>query len=168
MSTMIAGAIWLPIADGDPRALALYERHYSAAKSRWGRVGPARAQQRTIAGPGETMLLLTERADALFVWRKFINDSGQDGVNCAVFRYERDGFACYNSAHSHCPSRMIIEADDLAWSRWPGERLYTYVDPREVLSANPGYCFKRAGWRFCGRTKRGLHILEMRPEWTAA
>ena len=28
---------------------------------------------------------------------------------------------------------------------------------------NPGYCFKMAGWGFCGTTKGGLHILEKFP-----
>ena len=48
-----------------------------------------------------------------------------------------------------------------AWKRWPGERLYTYVDPKKIKSTNPGYCFKVCGWRKCGVTKhRKLHILE--------
>jgi hypothetical protein len=51
---------------------------------------------------------------------------------------------------------------DEAWNRWPDQRLYTYVNPVKV-SANPGYCFKQAGWRFCGKTKGGLHILEVMP-----
>ena len=54
----------------------------------------------------------------------------------------------------------------LAWQRWPGERLYTYVAPGKVKSPNPGWCFQCAGWRRCGHTQRGLHILECRPEWT--
>jgi hypothetical protein len=49
----------------------------------------------------------------------------------------------------------------IAWQRWPGERLYTYVNPRKVKSENPGYCFKVAGWTTCGTTKwRKLTILE--------
>ena len=41
------------------------------------------------------------------------------------------------------------------------ERFFTFVNPGKVGSPNPGYCFKKAGWRHVGRTKkRGLHILE--------
>jgi hypothetical protein len=29
-----------------------------------------------------------------------------------------------------------------------------------IISRNPGYCFKRAGWRACGKTQKGLIILE--------
>jgi hypothetical protein len=58
---------------------------------------------------------------------------------------------------------MISEAVSLAWRKWPGQRLFTFVDPAEVASTNPGYCFKVAGFRFCGRTRRGLHVLELLP-----
>jgi hypothetical protein len=89
----------------------------------------------------------------LFVWRKFIDDAvpKQEGVNCAVFRNEGAGLS----------SRLIMAADDLAWYRWPGERLYTYVDPKRTRhKRDPGRCFIRAGWRPCGWTKGGLRILE--------
>jgi hypothetical protein len=100
------------------------------------------------------MVLLTQQADALFVWRKFIDRSGQRGVNCAVFRNESP----------HLSSELILEAEELAWNRWPGERLYTYVNPLGITSANPGYCFKRAGWGWCGLTKKKkLVILEKLP-----
>jgi hypothetical protein len=94
--------------------------------------------------------LLTVTCDALFVWRKFLSDGGQQGVNCALFRNESPVLS----------SLLVLEAEQLAWQRWPGERLYTYVNPRAVKSRNPGYCFKAAGWRRCGETKRHLLILE--------
>jgi len=62
-------------------------------------------------------------------------------------------------------SDLIRSAMALAWQRWPGERLYTYVNPRFVKSANPGYCFLMAGWHRCGKTKsRELLILEALPK----
>ena len=45
---------------------------------------------------------------------------GETGVNCAVFRNE-------GPVRS---SELIMAADAVAWLRWPGERLYTYVDCR--------------------------------------
>lgn len=112
--------------------------------------------QTRIAGPGQKMVLLTPDARAVFVWRKFISKDQQQGVNCAVFRNES----------SLLSSELIREAMSLAWDRWPGERFYTYVNPRRVASANPGYCFKRAGWRNCGVTKtRKLIVLEATPRF---
>lgn len=100
------------------------------------------------------MVLLTEDADALFVWRKFRSMDGQGGVNCAIFRNESQ----------HLSSILILDAEQLAWRRWPAERLYTYVKAEAIQSINPGYCFKRSGWRTCGITKvNKLVILEKLP-----
>ena len=100
------------------------------------------------------MVLMTVNCDALFVWRKFIDKSGQTGVNCAVFRNESE----------HRSSDLILEAERIAWEKWPGERLYTYVNAKRIQSTNPGYCFKCAGWRQCGVTSsKKLIILEKWP-----
>lgn len=148
----VAGA-WLPVRDGDPRALALYLRHYSATKNRRGQ-RPQTGNQRRFAGIGEHMVLLTPTADALFVWRRErYRLDGQTGVNCSVFRNEGP----------HLASLLYQEACEMAWHRWPDQRLFTYVNPRRIRSANPGYCFKRAGWRLCGESAKGLLILERMP-----
>ena len=143
----LTGSLWIPVRDGDPRAFALFRRHYSARRYRDGRA------YRLFAGPGQKLVLLTQRADAPFVWRLF-RETGQAaplGVNCAVFRNES---ATLSSA-------LILDAERWAADRWPSiPTLYTYVNPARVRSPNPGYCFKRAGWTAIARTARGLLILE--------
>lgn len=100
------------------------------------------------------MVLLTPCAKALFVWRKFIDASGQTGVNCAIFRNEGAGLSSF----------LIMEADRLADIRWPMERHYTYVSKSKVQSSNPGFCFTKSGWQKCGITKtRKLLIFERLP-----
>jgi hypothetical protein len=136
--------IWWLTKDGDAACLALYERHYSAYQYQDGRV------RKLFCGPGEKLLLRAWEGDAVFAWRKFIDDSGQQGINCAVFRNESK----YKS------SELIRQADEIADCIWPGERHYTYVNAERVRSTNPGCCFKIAGWRQCGETKGGLIILE--------
>jgi hypothetical protein len=148
---------WRLTKDGDPVGLALYERHYSARRFRDGR------RRRLFVGPGQKTVLVSHDGQAVFAWRKFLDASGQLGVNCAVFRNEGRWLS----------SELITDAMAIAWHRWPGERLYTYVDPVSVKSPNPGYCFKVAGWRWCGRTKGGhgrrpQDILEAQPEWFVA
>jgi len=128
---------WIPILDGNDEARRLFDRHYSRNRYADGR------QPKLFVGPGQKMVLTTPCRRALFVWRKFISDDGQQGVNCAIFRNEGAGLS----------SSLIQEADNLADQRWPGERHFTYVNPRKVASLNPGYCFIRAGWRRCGITK---------------
>jgi hypothetical protein len=158
MLAELMGANWIAIRDGDPRALGLFARHYSAKKNgKWRGVSRRRSHDGgRIVGPGERIVLLTADSSALFVWRKErYRDDGQKGVNCAVFRNEGGVLS----------SLLIQEADQLAWQEWPGERHFTYVDPREIRSTNPGYCFLQAGWtRLEERSKtRGLVILEVFP-----
>jgi hypothetical protein len=144
----IAGvAGWVLLRDGNDAARSMQRRHYSRRRYRDGR------RVAKIVGPGHYLMMMHAPTGlALFVWRKFIDDSGQQGVNCAIFRNEGAGRS----------SDLIREADAIADERWPGERHYTYVDPKKLpRGSNPGYCFLMAGWRRCGVTKdKGLHILE--------
>lgn len=122
-----------------------YDRHYSRKFYADGRA------PKLFVGPGEKLVLVSAGWDALFVWRKFKSADGQIGVNCAVFRNESPRLS----------SELILDACDIAWDRWPNERLYTYVNPRKIRSTNPGYCFLKAGFRKCGVTKvNKLVILE--------
>ena len=155
--------IWLPVLCTDDRLRGLYQRHYSSEKATRRRGHPVAPNQLRVAGPGEVKAYLTVDGRAGWIWRfaKFRKD-GQQGVECVLFRNEAS-VGCHNSSHEHCSSKMVAEADELAWVKWPGQRLFTFVDPGKILSSNPGYCFKRAGWRFCGVSKSGLHILEVSP-----
>jgi hypothetical protein len=133
---------WLLTSDGDADAFLLFRRHYSCTN--------ANPRVRLLVGPGEKMLLISRAGDAIFAWRRtHYRLDGQNGVNCAVFRNEGDTLS----------SVLIAEAMEIAWRRWPGERLFTFVNPERIRSRNPGCCFKKAGWRECGRTAAGLLIL---------
>lgn len=139
---------WQSIKDGDAQARYIFDRHYSRHHYADGR------KPKLFVGPGEKTILVTSDYSALFIWKKFIDASGQKGVNCAVFRNES----------SILSSVLILEAEQRAWVRWPGERLYTYVDAKKIKSTNPGYCFLKAGWQKCGITKHNrLIILEKLP-----
>ena len=143
---------WYAVPQTDARVVALYRRHYSCDN-------PQRDYTRYgISGPGEPVTLLSADGQALWVWRpRFFGDKakqngyddGERGVMCAVFRNEGRELS----------SELVREADELAFDRWPGHRHFTYVNPFEIGSVNPGYCFKRAGWLFVRRSKAGLHVL---------
>lgn len=106
------------------------------------------------SGQENTSFSAPENADAMFVWRKFIDDTipKQEGVNCAVFRNE--------APSRFLSSELVRQADAVADFCWPGERHYTYVNLKAVRSRNPGFCFVAAGWRRCGTTRGGLLIFE--------
>lgn len=144
---------WLEVLDGNPTARDLFTRHYSNHHRQRGRKQPA-----LIVGPGFKLLLITSDAQSVCSWRKSeIRADEQTGVECNIFRREGGELA----------SELLKEAMRLAWLRWPGERFFTFVDPREVRptwrAGRPtwGHCFYQAGWKFAGLTKKRLHILEM-------
>jgi hypothetical protein len=140
---------WYVTNDRDLDAISLYKRHYSARKYKDGR---SNLRAKGFLGPGEKLVLITAKADALFAWvySKLGHRNRQRGVCCTIFRNEGD----YRS------SDMIREAVELARQRWPGKRLFTYVDPQKIRSTNPGMCFLKASWKRIGKTKGNLIILE--------
>lgn len=145
--------VWWVTKDGDLDCLELYERHYSCNR----RLDDSRERAQCFVGPGEKIVLRTKSGDAVFVWRRFLDDcidqrtgERQAGVNCAVFRNES----------AYLSSELIRQADAIADVLWPDLRHYTYVNSKKVASKNPGFCFLMAGWRRCGVTKGGLLVLE--------
>jgi len=141
---------WLPIKDGDARGRYYFQAHYSCGTT------AKRRQRKLFVGPGEKLVLLAQSGQALIVWRKFVSDDGQEGVNCSIFRNE--------APHLHTSSTLLKKAQRLAWEKWPNERLYTYVNPQAVRTEIPGWCFRLVGWTECGMTKvNKLIILEKYP-----
>jgi hypothetical protein len=149
---MLLQGHWIPVKDNDARARALYKRHYSYRKRLY-TDNTVNAQK--FCGVGEHMVLLTEDCKALFVWRKekYRRDN-QTGINCSIFRNESNILS----------STLIKEAVELAWQRWQGERLFTFINPTKIKSTNAGYCFLQAGWtKIPDKSSRGLVILELLP-----
>jgi hypothetical protein len=139
----------LPLTDGlirttpfDNECALLADRHYSRRT-----VGA-----RQFAYSGRKLVLRDAQGLVLFVWM-FPDPAkrmdGQVGYNNAIFRNE--------SARQS--SEIILEAERHAVAKWGPNRAYTYIDPRKVQSANPGYCFKVAGWKRVGYSKDGKHLL---------
>ena len=128
----------------------MLNRHYSARHYTDGRK-PAKS-----LGPGEYMLLMTPDSRAVFSWVKNTVErkDGKVGVYCSIFRNEGPILS----------SDLIREAAQLAWERWPRQRLFTYVDANKVQSHNPGYCFLMAGWERTGFSKSGKLLLEIMPD----
>jgi len=144
-----AALMWMQISDGNRIARELADRHYS-------RKTPGHP---LFVGPGERLVLLSTDHKALFIWRySRYRADGQKGVECSLFRNEGKLLS----------SDLIREACLWAWQKWPGQRLFTYVNAAKIRSTNPGYCFLMAGWKRCGRSKGGLYILEnTNPEYRA-
>jgi hypothetical protein len=148
----LIGEGWVEVLDGNDTARDIFRRHYSYRPRKGGR-----RVNELIVGPGEKLLLLTSDGGALCAWRKEKHRrDGQQGVECCIYRRESGDLA----------TELLRRAMDHAWARWPGQRLFTFVDPRKLqptmVRGHPvwGFIFYRCGWRFTGLTQRGLHILE--------
>jgi len=135
----------------DPEMRLLADRHYSRRA--------VCANQ--FLNSGRSLVVRNREGTMLFGWifpDPEARTDGQVGYNCAIFRNE-----CNRRS-----STIIRDCVQLAFERWGPNRCYTYVDPKEILSENPGYCFKCAGWRTVRRadgsiwmSSRGLHLLAL-------
>lgn len=94
-------------------------------------------------------LQITKRFDPEMAMLADRHYSRQSGYYCAIFRNETQATS----------SSLILECEEIVFTEWGNCRMFTYIDPAKVRSANPGYCFKCAGWKFIRRTSDGKHLL---------
>jgi hypothetical protein len=141
--------VWQVRSRSDPAARALADRHYSRKTPGAPWVGP----------PGRVLVLVTpcERAAWVTHWPyPHLALDGLDAWRCSLFR---------NEATALLSSALIVAAmatTAAVWAAGPRDGWLTWVDPAKVASANPGYCFHRAGWtrdRSTGTTIVGARAL---------
>lgn len=130
---------WYEVKDGDPRAVAIFHRHYSCKNDKADHV------RYGFSGKGASMVLLTQDCKALWCWRQVAGE----GIQCSVFRNEGDMLS----------SDLIKYAVEMARTRWPYSRLYTYVDPKAVHG--DGKCYKVAGWKKLPKRTKVHHLIEL-------
>lgn len=146
----------IEVRDGNDAGRALFKNHYTYKHAD----KPEADQPLIYVGPGFKLVLITPDAQAVCAWRlSRLRADGQTGVECCIYRREGGDLA----------SVMLGKARSIAQERWPGERLFTFVDPKKVTptwrASRPtwGHCFYQDGWRFAELTKKRLHILERVP-----
>lgn len=138
----------------EPAILDMVRSHYSYRES-------ARQRPRTTK-TGKTwwsnaklVVFTDEERTLVFAWqwpRDGYRKDGQNGFNNTLF---------HRSAR--CPflaSDIVLAAEQAVVGEWGENRAYTYVDGDAVTSSNPGYCYKKAGWRLVGYSKGGKALLE--------
>lgn len=138
---------WVAVPKFTPAAATLADGHYSRRK-----VGSPQ-----FMPPGQTLVLLTADALAVFGWWRPHPASGiramngLDGWTCTIFR----------NTGPVLSSSLILEAEAELLARYDcgPDGLLTYVWDRRVASVNPGFCFKVAGWRAVGRSADGRKTL---------
>jgi hypothetical protein len=132
----------------DPRALVLADRHYSRQR-------PGTPQ---FVPPGRCLVLLTDRADALWVtswpFQEYVKHRWAGAWVCSLFRNESAVLS----------SDLIREAVAATVWQWPIPPLgmVTFIDTSQVRRKRDwGRCYRKAGWRPVGRTQGGLVALQL-------
>lgn len=141
-------AYWRRVKKFDVRACWLADRHYSRRK-----VGSPQ-----FMPPGQTIVLLSLDELAVFGWWRPHPDAGLEAMNglngwtCTIFRNESPILS----------SLLILDAEkaitECGYDIGP-DGLITYVWDSKIRSVNPGYCFKKAGYRRAGRSADGRKTL---------
>lgn len=168
---------WYLTHRGDLRANALAKQHYTCQS-------PDSDQ---FVTPGRCMVLLTEKADALWVtsypFAEFVHHEWAGAWNCSIFRNTNQ----YNRKNKdgHLSSELIREAvavtrwyamHDKKWQKGLGDVPYLTDEPvlgmitfvnREMVKPKTrfGECYLQAGFEIVGETKVEKHLaLQLKPE----
>lgn len=134
----------------------LADRHYSRQT-----VG-----DRQFMPPGRAIVIRNAEGTLVFGWNWQYPEKRKDrqeGYCCSIFRNESGRLS----------SEVILEAEKIAFEKWGGQRMFTYVNPAklgirkrrgaEYCPYPPGRCFYEAGWHFVGISPGGLHLLAKEP-----
>ena len=147
----VAGAVmhWRLSHRADPLVRVIADQHYNRQK-----IGSPQ-----FVPPGRCLVLGTDTAFWITSWpfAEFVRHAWAGAMVCSAFRNEGDVLS----------SILIVEA--LAATRWkypelPELGMVTFVNAAKVREKrDPGYCFLRAGFKPCGKTKGGLHAFQILP-----
>lgn len=145
-------AYWQVSHRADPMALPIADRHYNRQK-------PGTPQ---FVPPGRCVVFLTPGGDALWVslWQfaEYAKHAWAGAWICSCFRNESTALS----------SELIREAVGLTrwfWGEPPDLGMVTFVDTTKVRRKRDwGRCYRKAGWKPCGWTQRGLIALQLLPD----
>ena len=141
----------------DPAGVALADRHYSRQK-------PGSPQ---FMPPGSCRVLVAKNSKAVFGLSfpkaEYVKHAWAGAWVVSIFR---------NEASGPLASDMVREAMAIMQTQYEGVPelgCVTFVDPKKVRGVMErgerikGFCFKKAGFRAVGETKRGLIAWQMLP-----
>lgn len=145
--------IWTLSHRADPRCCKLADRHYSRQK-----IGSPQ-----FVPPGRCMVLYAETESGQAVWvtswpfAEYVKHAWAGAWVCSIFRNERAGLASDMV-------REAVAATRAFFGEPPPLGMITFVKPAAVQSPNPGYCFKKSGFKTAGAAKDGKPCLQLLPQ----
>lgn len=143
---------WVRSFRADPHARVIADRHYNRQS-----VGAAQ-----FVPPGRCLVLLTARADALWVtswpFAEYVQHEWAGAWMNSCFRNEGEQL-------SSDLIRAAVAATLAEWPTPPDLGMVTFVDRSKVRrKRDPGRCYIKAGFRLVGTTKAGLLAFQMLPD----
>jgi hypothetical protein len=143
---------WTLSHRADRRALLIADRHYNRQK-------PGTSQ---FVPLGRCIVLLTPKADALWVsswpYAQYTKHQWVGAWVCSLFRNESQILSSILITEAVATTKFI-------WGRPPPQGMVTFVNPTKVRKKRDfGRCFRKAGWKVCGKTKKGLLAFRITPE----
>jgi hypothetical protein len=144
--------LWYVSYRADPRAKVLADRHYN-------RQNP---NSPNFVPPASCLVLLTKEASALWVTLTpiagYVRHQWAGAWTCTLFRNESE----------HLSSELIRQAVAASLHKYgepPALGFITFIDRSKTRpKKDPGYCYIKAGWKPCGKTKSGLYALQLLPK----
>jgi hypothetical protein len=144
---------WRESWRADPELCAMADRHYPR------RMRGAVGLSDQFVAPGRCLVLKTFDGSAGWVtsWPRFRRDGYADTWINTFFRNEGDMRASELITWAVAHTRWI-------WPDTPPQGMITFIDPEEIESELPGYCYRRAKFRHAGESAvyRRL-ILQLHP-----
>ena len=146
---------WLLSNRADPLARDIADRHYNRQN-----VGATQ-----FVPPGRCLVLRSTHALWItsYPYAEFVQHEWAGAMVCSAFRNE-------GTELSSDLIRDALAATRWRWPELPELGMVTFVDQDKVRpKPHPGYCFIKAGFEKCGRTKGGLIALQVLPgDWPDA
>ncbi|HEX8781679.1 MAG TPA: hypothetical protein VF728_11000 [Nocardioides sp.] len=135
----------------DRAAARIADRHYN-------RQSPGSPQ---FVPPGACLVLRAEQSVWVTSWplAEYVKHAWAGAWINSLFR--REG----GDVQASDMIRFAVAHTRATWPAVPELGMVTFVDPDEVESTNPGYCYLKAGFKRVGKTKdRKLIALQLVPE----
>lgn len=156
--------MWLLSSSSDRRALAVVDGIGFGVGPHYSRRTPGSA---TFTGVGQEIVLVTDCGRAVWACirqrtpapRGSGASRGREGEadHRIAYVFRNSMFRNLGAGLSSDLIRQALALTRVLWHQrygcWPGEPLRTEIDVTRVRSANPGYCYRMAGWRR-GDTRR--------------
>lgn len=141
---------WDRVGKFDARAVAIVD-----GKGPFGNGVPHYSRRkpgaRQFMPPGQTVVLLASDFSGVFGWWRPDPSSGivamnkRDGWTCTLFRNDRPADWLSSDAILAAELALVASGYDCG-----PDGMLTYVFRSKILSTNPGYCYKCAGWKRIG------------------